>query len=212
MKQINLQPLSETYQQLSTLLCKTALNIQTTDYTVPAAWTRLIEEVQHTCAVFKNYAAKEEAILFPLLHNYEPALVAILRDEQCNLMRYINDLCVLFTGMYNATNKQKSKLFSHRLLYRFDEFAAATLQQLNENERMINAVLWRYYSNTELVQIAASLSIAASDPNHKKDTTFADNIINNIVPSVTIKPIQKHTRNNKIYKQHCASKELALAV
>jgi len=212
MKQIRLEPLNKTYQQLSTLLCKTALDIQTADYTATIAWTRLIQEIQHTCAVFKSYAAKEEAILFPVLHNYEPALVAILRDEQCNRMHYINELCRLFTDSYHATNKQKNKLFSHKLLYRFDEFVATTLQQINEHERMINDVLWRYYSDKELAQMASSFNLATLVTSPKNDTAFADDVISNIVPSATISSARRHTRSHKEYKQHRATKELALAV
>jgi len=194
MKQIRLQPLTEMYQKLSTLLCKTALSLQTTDYTATAKWVRLIQQVKKTCIIFKSYAEKEESILFPLLHNYEPALVAILRDNQRNRMHYLNAFCELFTAAQAANDKQKSKLFSHTLLYRFDEFVALVLQQLNEQERMINAVLWSYYNDKELAQIAASFSVALPTSTLDKNFTFADNII------------------NKAYKQHCADKELALAV
>jgi hypothetical protein len=195
MKQIRRQPLSATYQQLNSLLCNTALSIQTTDYTATAKWARLIQQVKKTCAIFKSYAEKEENILFPLLHSYEPALVAILRDNQRNRMHYLSAFCELFTAAQAANDKQKSKLFSHTLLYRFDEFVASVLQQLNEQERMINAVLWNYYNDKELAQIAASFSISLSVSTPEKDFTFADNII------------------NKAYKQQLrADKELALAV
>jgi len=208
MKQIRVQPLNETYQQLGTLLCKLALNFQTTDYTTTAAWINLIAEVQHTYTVFKSYTEKEENILFPILHSYEPALAAIIRDNQYVCMRYLGDLNALFTAMYAATDKQKSKLFSHTLLYRFDEFVAATMQQIKEQEVMINAVLWRYYSDKELAPIAASLNIIV----HQRDTAFADAIINNIVPATTTNTTCKHTPAAKAYKQHRASKTLALAV
>jgi len=208
MNQIRFQPLNEAYQQLSTLLCNTALNIQTTDYTSPQEWARLIQQVKQTCAVFKSHAEKEEDLLFPLLHNYEPALVAILRDNQCNRMRYLNALSELFTGMQAANDKQKSKLFSHKLLYRFDEFVASVLQQLNEQERMINAVLWRYYSDKELAGIAASFLLTPLALSHKKDTSFADNLIKNIPPAA----IHSHTRINNGCKPHRATKELALAI
>jgi len=208
MKQIRFQPLNNTYQQLNTLLCQLALNIQTTDYTSPTAWARLIEEVQHTCAVFKSHAAKEEAILLPILHNYEPALGAILRDDQCNRMRYINDVCALFTSMQTATNKQKSKLFSHKLLYRLDEFVAATMQQIKEQESMINVVLWRYYSDKELMPMAASFNIAL----HEKNASFADTIINNLIPSITIKTIPASTQKHNYPKEYPLNGEWAIAV
>src|SRR3954464_8344736 len=117
MKQIRFQPLGQTYQKLGTLLCSTALSIQTTDYTKTAEWEHLIQQVKQTFAAFKSYAEKEETILFPLLHNYEPALITILHDDQCERMRYLNDLSELFNTKQAATDKHKSKLFSHKLLY-----------------------------------------------------------------------------------------------
>src|SRR4051812_9427853 len=127
MNHISLQPLVKTYQNLGTLLCNTALSIQTTDYTKSTEWVRLIQQVKKTFIAFNTHAEKEENILFPLLHNYEPALVAILRDAQYERMRYLNDLSELFDTKHAATNKHKSKLFSHKLVYRIDEFVASTL-------------------------------------------------------------------------------------
>src|SRR4051794_25125758 len=103
MKQTRFQPLSKTYQQLSSLLCNTALSIQSIDYTAPKEWARLIKMVKKTCAVFNLQTEEEENTLFPILHNYEPALVAILRDRQSSRMRYLNELCELFHTMQSAT-------------------------------------------------------------------------------------------------------------
>lgn len=206
MKQTRLQPLSATNQQLSQLLCKTALQIQTTDYTSATAWAQLIEQIQHTYAAFKEHAAKEENILFPLLHTYEPALVAMLRDDQHYCIKYINNLCTLFSAMQHANDKQKSKLFSHKLLYRFDEFVATILQQLNEHEGMINAVLWQYFSDKELAQLAITLRIATLTAPRKRGVHFANNIINNIVPATALLSVERHA-TKKRYK-----KELAIAV
>jgi hypothetical protein len=211
MKQIRLQPLNEAYQQLSTLLCKTVLSIHTTDYTAPEEWMRLIKTVRHTYAAFKMQAEKEERILFPILHNYEPALVAILYDNRCSRIRYMHDLCELFTAMQAADDNQKSKLYSHKLLYRLDEFIAATVQQMKEQELMVNAVLWKYYSDKELEKIAATLSVKSEIQSYKKDTTFADTVINHIIPSTAMQPAYKRRVADQAFKQHGAT-ELALAI
>jgi hypothetical protein len=208
MKQIRFQPLGQTYQKLGTLLCQTALSIQATDYTAPTDWERLIQQVKQTYTAFKSHAEKEENILFPILHNFEPALSAILRNDQYERMRYLNDLSDLFSTKQAATDKHKSKLFSHKLLYRFDEFVASVLQQMNEHERMINQVLWRYYSDKELVQMAASFIIIPTATAHKRNTTYA----NNIIPAAVVNGTYTTRIINKEYKQPCASKELAIAI
>src|SRR3954462_6582349 len=140
MKQIRFQPIGQTYQKLGTILCNTALSIQTTDYTIKSEWERLIQQVKQTFNAFKSHAEKEEDILFPILHTYEPALVAILRNDQYERMRYLNELSELFDTRQAATDKHKSKLFSNKLLYRFDEFVASILYQMNDHENMINQV------------------------------------------------------------------------
>jgi hypothetical protein len=201
MNQIRLQPLNNTYQRISTLLCSTALNIQATDYTKTADWERLINQVNATHAAFKVRAEKEENILFPILHAYEPALVAILRDEQSKCLTYLASLSELFNSLRYATDGQKSRIFSNKLVYRFDEFVATTLQQIKEQETMINNVLWTYFSDKELVQLAASLAgISAAAP-RKAETSFADHIIKNIT-------IPAHNG----YRHHPAATELALAI
>src|SRR5207245_9512929 len=116
-----------------------------------------------------------------------PALAAILRNDQYECMSYLNDLSDLFNTKHAATDKHKSKFFSHKLLYRFDEFVASVLQQLNEHERMINQVLWRYYSDKELVQMAASFSITPTSSLSERNITFADNVINTIIPAAAVK-------------------------
>ena len=110
-----------------------------------------------------------------------------------------------------ANDRQKSKLFSHKLLYRIDEFVAATMQQLNEQEQMINIVLWRYYSDKELVEISKMLSLEPSILSNNEDTTFADTIISNVFPVTSISSARRNTRMNITNKQDCA-KALALAV
>ncbi len=105
MKQLRYQPLAPIYQQLSTLLCHTALHIQSTDYTKAAAWARLIREVKKTFSIFEMHAEKEEKPLFPLLHRYEPALVALLRDDQYKRMRYLKEMSGLFEHMPAASRQ-----------------------------------------------------------------------------------------------------------
>src|SRR3982751_4636967 len=208
MKQIRFQLLGQTYQKLGTLLCQTALSIQATDYTASTEWERLIQQVKQTFTAFKSHADNEENILLPILHNFEPALVAILRDDQYERMRYLNDLSDLFNTKHAATDKHKSKLFSHKLLYRFDEFVASVLQQMNEHERMINQVLWRYYSDKELVQMAASFTIIPIAASRKS----ADNNINTRIPATVVKHAYNTHVINREYKQSRASKELAIAI
>jgi len=206
MKQNRFQPLNTTYQQLGTLLCKTALRIQSTDYTSISEWTSLIQRIHSTRNAFKDYAVKEEAVLFPVLHNYEPALKAVLYDNQYYRMHYLNALCELFTTMANASDKLKSRLFSHKLLYRLDEFVAAATQQLNEQEQMINAVLWKYYSDKELGDMTAALSIKK---NHHR---FAGQVINHIVHSAVMQPAFKSRRAANTFKQSLSESELAVAI
>ncbi len=212
MKQIRFQPLGQTYQKLGTLLCQAALSIQATDYTASTEWERLIQQVKQTFTAFKSHADKEENILFPILHNFEPALVAILRDDQYERMRYLNDLSDLFDTKHAASDKHKSKLFSHKLLYRFDEFVASVLQQMNEHERMINQVLWRYYSDKELVQMAASFTITPTATSRKRNPGYAYNFINTLIPATVGKRTNKTHVINKEYEQSRAIKEMAIAI
>ena len=205
MKPAQLQPLVKTYQTLSTLLYNTALAIQTTDYTIAADWANLIEKVKTTAAVFSTYAEKEEAVLSPLLHQYEPALIAILRDDRFFCNQYLIDLATLFSTMQAATDKHKSRLFSHKLLYRLNEFVATTLQQINEHESMINTVLWRYCSGKELAQMEVSLAVQTPVALYKKDTSFADKVISNVMP---VKVVRKRS---KVYT-HEVETAMAIAI
>ncbi len=184
MKKARFQPLSQVYKELSVILYNTVLILYTTDFTQPEA----IETIQKTTdilSLFENQMATEEAILFRAVHDYEPFMVAILRDDYRERMQYLHQLQKVLIPGDEAGKKYKSVLFSSRLLYYFNEFMTCCINQMKNHEAMLQPVLWRYYSDKELKQIAVSIKTTGQLFDHhtnqftihtvKQEMAFAEN-------------------------------------
>ena len=140
MKQARFQPLNQIYKDLCSLLHNTALCLNNTDFTT-AESAHTIKKVKAVLSHFEYQAAIEEAILFTAVHDYEPGLVAILRDDHRERMHYLHQLEEIISVNEKREGSFKSILFGSRLIRHFNEFMICCVQQMNDHEVMVNPVL-----------------------------------------------------------------------
>ncbi len=159
MKPSRFQPLSPMFEDLRALLYKTMRTLHNTDFTTKDASFA----IQNTTAVleyFEYQTAIEEALLLSAVHDYEPMVEAILRDDHRNRIKKIQQLQQMIANAYDEGDSFATWLFSSRLIRRFNEFAISCMQQMHSHESMLTPVLWRYYSDRELKQITRSVKSA----------------------------------------------------
>ena len=159
MKPVKTQPLHPAYHQLSQLLHETLLSL----YIISSEHDEktALQKAEILLSLYERHIAKEEAILFGILYDYEPCVSAILIDDYKIIMEQINNLREMM--LQNAKfRSEKAKPAGRQLLYCFNEFVNICLAQMKEHQSLINPVLWRYYSDEELTQMASAFTVSHS--------------------------------------------------
>ncbi len=163
MLSIRLNPLKTLHHELKAILYDIGIKIQITDFTKAAELAGVVEKVESTLSVFKNYAGIIESKVYPAINDYEPALVAILRDD-FNSNAWQTERLAQYLSTHNqGFNSLKHILFGAGLLQHFQEFTEHCTYQMNDHATMINRVLWRYYSDEELLRLSAALVALSAD-------------------------------------------------
>ncbi len=156
MKPRRYQPLHLVYKDLCTLLYQTGLRLQKKE---PKA-TGLQRQVAELLSLFEYQTANEEATLFPAIHDYEPFMEAILRDDHRKRMQYVSRLQQMMSVAEAVTGNTDSIIYHPSFISRFNAFAKCSIQQMSEHQAMLNPVLWRYYSDEELKCLATSVELS----------------------------------------------------
>ena len=159
MKPVRIQPLNPAYHQLSQLLHEALLSL----YAIGARRDEKtsLQKAGIVLSLYERHMAKEEAILFGILHEYEPCVSTLLLTNYRIITKQINDLRKLMV-VNKKSNDVEGKQESHQLLYRFNGFVNICLAQMKEHQSIVNPVLWRYYSDEELKYMSSAFTINQS--------------------------------------------------
>ncbi len=157
MKQTRVQPLNQTYHQLTQLLHESLLCL----YAAGSLQDQIepLQKVELTMSLYERHIAKEEAILFSILYEYEPYVTAILLHNYKLIEKQVACLRTMIASDNNEVDVAEEQN-DHRLLYRFNDFLNTCMAQMKEHQSLIYPVLWRYYSDAELEQMATSFAIS----------------------------------------------------
>ena len=153
------------HKALRALLYDTALTLQQTYFgNVDEARTALrkVETVLHQ---FEQHARHEEQFILPLITAYEPQLVEEFENEHEEDHRISNQLKHLVNIFHATTLEDERVIAGSGVAKAFMDFMVFNLEHMAREERVLNPVLWTYYTDMQLLQMNARLvaSIPAPD-------------------------------------------------
>lgn len=152
MQTIRFNPFNQVHKGLRALLYDTALQLQHTDFTKEEEIGAVVERVRLVNTLFEHHAHIEDSRLFPLIESYAPELVDNFgaQHQKDHALSEALERCL---HVFNETNTpEQNNWAGNELLQSFHAFLAFNVEHMRQEETLINACLWRYYSDEELMK------------------------------------------------------------
>jgi hemerythrin-like domain-containing protein len=180
------------HKALRALLYDTALTLQQTYFgNVDEAKTALrkVEAVLHQ---FEQHTRHENQFILPLITAYEPRLVEAFEKEHEEDQR-IGDQLKHLVNIFHATTLEDEKVVAGSGVAKaFMDFMIFNLEHMAKEERVLNPVLWAYYTDIQLLQMNARLVASIPAPDKAVSSKWVMRGISNREAIMWLKAV-KHT-------------------
>jgi len=152
MEKLRFNPFNQIHKGLRALLYHTSLQLQQCDFINEVQTREALAQVNEVIELFEEHAEVEDGKLFPLIQGYAPEIVADFEQQHDTDHELAVSLQNALQDVKKAeTYKEKLKA-GHALCLAFQEFTAFNIKHMNAEEIVVNDVLWRFYSDEELIQ------------------------------------------------------------
>lgn len=173
MKQPRYNIFNSIHKALRAMLYETAIRVQQTAFNNHEEAGITINGLEKLLRYFDEHAAHEDRFILPAIAEFEPKLVADFEAEHvtdialaASLNAYIlkwREVAREATG--NATDDARHDARHDAILLQtgrdilvdFSEFIAFNLVHMNKEEKVLNEVLWKHYSDPEIHGIEHAL-------------------------------------------------------
>lgn len=154
------------HKALRAMLYDTALTLQQTWFGNEDEARTALRKVEAVIAQFEQHAHHEDNFVLPLISAYEPVLVEEFEQEHVEDHRIGEQLIHLVNIFSAATGEEERIVAGSGVAKAFMDFMVFNLQHMAKEERVLNPVLWAYYTDEQLLEMNAR--IVASIPAPEK--------------------------------------------
>ncbi|WP_407520225.1 hemerythrin domain-containing protein [Lacibacter sp. MH-610] len=138
------------HKGLREMLYTTAGQLQKIDFTVSEETEPVFNQVTQVLNLFDKHAHTEDHFVLTAIETYEPSVVNLFEEEHVldhELSNKLRSLLTMFDGL--TLDAEKTELGS-AIRLAFTEFLVFNLNHMAKEERVLNQLLWNYYSDEEL--------------------------------------------------------------
>jgi hemerythrin-like domain-containing protein len=146
-----------THKALSSLAFEASSRIQQTDFQDATATAAAISSVRRTIRSYETHINQEDCIVYNAVTGLAPFIIAMIeqtnmRDLQLGLAIYdrLDDYPAHF-------KKGEAEKFAQELQTSFFSFTSVLLQHIYKEETVLNEILWKNYTDEQLVAMESSI-------------------------------------------------------
>lgn len=162
MQTLRFNPFGQVHKGLRALLYDTALLLQHTNFSVEEEIAEAVNRVKLVNTLFEHHAHVEDSNIFPLIKTYAPEIVDDF-EAQHQVDHELSHGLEKCLRQFTETNTPEQNLWAgNELLQQFNSFLAFNVEHMKKEETIVNACLWRHFSDDALK--AKVQEIAASIP------------------------------------------------
>ena len=147
---------NQIHKGLRALLYDTALLLQRTNFQDEYELQQAIERVQLVADLFDDHAHHEDEFVLPAIRQYEPSLVDAFEQEHVTDMKLAHNMRSSLEGLQLASFNVKPEM-GKEVIKCFSSFMLFNLEHMEKEESVLNKVLWRYYSDQEIIGIQQNI-------------------------------------------------------
>lgn len=152
------------HKGLRALLYDTGMLLQRTDFTMESEAQEAIARVQFVVSLFEQFQQAEDAVVLPAMIGYEMSVTESFEQEHeegyllgRKLERLVSDFTIVSLPLEKVA-------VSTELVATFEEYTLIHILHMAREEQVVNRILWRYYTDTELQKIAWKIINDADAP------------------------------------------------
>jgi hypothetical protein len=123
------------------------------DDSATTSWSQVICNVKEVISLYKHQVKFEYSYLLPLVFEYEPSvwdIYTIEHQQATNILRGIENLVQL---MEASGDQHLKRSIMNEIKSTYNEFMRFNFQHMEDEEEVLNEILWRYYNDNFLLQI-----------------------------------------------------------
>ena len=146
-------------------LYETGNLLQQTDFEIREEAENAIKKLEKILYYFDKHAQHEDQFILPAITRYAKELVDSFENEHVADHALAESIRESIAAWTKAANPGEMIALGRHITLTFNDFIAFNLTHMNKEEDELNAVLWEYYNDAELMQITQALvaTIPAED-------------------------------------------------
>jgi hypothetical protein len=147
----------QVHKGLKALLYETALQVQHTDFWNVEEGDDVIEQIDEVLLLFEKHTHSEDAYIFPAVKKYDPSVAHAFEREHVKdhfLGQLLAGAILIYKNAGIITEKSESGMQVHAAFLKFMLF---NIEHMAKEEEVLNPVLWRYYTDEELMAISEQI-------------------------------------------------------
>ena len=159
----------QVHKTLKSMLYETSLTLQQTNYADPDAADLSLEKLQLVLDVFDKHEENEDAYILPAIRQYEPSVTDSFEQKHTEDFELSEKLRQLAKAYWKKSTSEDRTKIGRAINTTFSSFMNMHIEHMTSEESVLNKILWRYYSDTEIMVI-----------NQRSNTSFNPEKINNV--------------------------------
>jgi hypothetical protein len=145
------------HKGLRAMLYETAIHIQHADLWNVEETEEVIEWIEEVVRLFDKHAISEDTYIFPAVEKYDPAIADAFEQEHVKdhlLGKLLSDSIARCQQAPVITEKAA---IAKEVQANFVKFMVFNLEHMAKEEEVLNNILWRYYTDPELMAITRQI-------------------------------------------------------
>ncbi len=147
---------NQIHKGLRALLYESSLLLQQTDFLDDQEMQTAVTRVTMVADLFDDHAHHEDKFILPAIQEHEPSIVDAFEREHAIDIKLTRALKNCLQALQMASPVVRPEMAN--VLYKtFVQFMVFNLEHMSKEETILNKILWRYYSDGEILAIQKNI-------------------------------------------------------
>lgn len=148
---------------LRALLYETALRLQHTDFWHLEEAEEAVARIEEVTRLFEKHAYSEDNHIFSAIEKYDPAIADAFEQEHVQ-DHALSEALLGTISLYKSAPVITEKIVAAKAIHAaYVKFMVFNLEHMAKEEEVLNPLLWRYYTDSELKAITHRI-VAGIEP------------------------------------------------
>jgi len=147
---------NQIHKGLRALLYESSLLLQQTDFLDDQEMQTAVTRITMVADLFDDHAHHEDKFILPAIQEHEPSIVDAFEREHAMNIKLTRALKNCLQALQMASPVVRPEMAN--VLYKtFVQFMVFNLEHMSKEETILNKILWRYYSDGEILAIQKNI-------------------------------------------------------